>query len=165
MRSMGVDEWGRCAQIRRQKFPRVTLAMAIFQSQNASTDTSALPDETYGSGRKCVGSGECPIAWLEEKRQQNGAAAMMRSFLWDAKFGAVGESARAIEVLMAQRHFLMLPRRRCNVETTIRNGEGGQLWIINGWFCGDGSITNLVKRGAMKCPEAWWQLAQSWYPK
>ncbi len=57
------------------------LAMAIFQSQNASTDTSALPDETYGSGRKCVGSGECPIARLEEKWQQNGAAAMVRSFL------------------------------------------------------------------------------------
>jgi hypothetical protein len=46
--------------------------------------------------------------------------------------GAVGESARAIEVLMAQRYFLMLPRQRCNVEITIRNGEGGQLWITNG---------------------------------
>ena len=106
--------------------------MAIFQSQNASTDTLALLDETYGSGRKCVGSGECLIAQLEEKRQQNGVAAMVRSFLCDAKIGAVGESARAIEVLMAPCYFLMLPHRRCNVETTIRNGEGGQLWIING---------------------------------
>jgi hypothetical protein len=59
----------------------------------------------------------------------------------------------------------MLPRQRCNVEITIRNGEGGQLWITNGWFCGDGSITNLGKRGAMKCPEAWRQLTQFWYPK
>ena len=48
------------------------------------------------------------------------------------KIGAVGESASAIEVLMAQRYFLMLPRRCGNVETTIRNGEGGQLWITNG---------------------------------
>ena len=106
--------------------------MAIFQSHNASTDTSALPDETYGGGRKCVGSGECLIAQLEEKRQQNGVAAMVRSFLCDAKIGAVGESARAIEVLMAQRYFLMLPCWHCNVKTTIRNGEGGQLWITNG---------------------------------
>ena len=154
-----------CADFGDRNFHAWRWRWQYFQSQNASTDTSALPDETYGSGRKCVGSGECPIAWLEEKQQQNGVAAMVRSFLWDAKFGAVGESARAIEVLMAQHHFLMLPHRRCNVETTIRNGEGGQLWIINGWFCGDGSITNLVKRGAMKCPEAWRQLAHFWYPK
>ncbi len=106
--------------------------MAIFQSHNASTDTSALPDETYGGGRKCVGSGECLLAQLEEKRQQNGVAAMVRSFLCDAKIGAVGESACLTEVLMAQRFFLMLPCQRCNIETTIRNGAGGQLWITNG---------------------------------
>ena len=42
------------------------------------------------------------------------------------------ESALAIEVLMAQRYFLMLPPRRCEVETTIGNGEGGQLLITSG---------------------------------
>jgi hypothetical protein len=79
------------------------------------------------------------------------------------------ESALAIEVLMAQRHFLMLPPRRCKVETTIRNGEGGQLLITSGWFRCDGSIAKLGRRGAMKRvekrPEAWRQLAQFWYPK
>ena len=55
-------------------------------------------------------------------------------------------------VLMAQRYFLMLPCQRCNVETTIRNGEGGQLWITNGcWFHGYGSITNLGREG-------WWSI-------
>jgi hypothetical protein len=57
---------------------------------------------------------------------------MVRSFLCDVKIGAVGESARAIEVLMVQHYFLMLTRQRCNDETTIRNGERGQLWITNG---------------------------------
>ena len=57
---------------------------------------------------------------------------MVRSFLCDTKIGVFGESARAIGVLMAQRYFLMLPRQRCNVETTIRNGEGGQLLITSG---------------------------------
>jgi hypothetical protein len=56
---------------------------------------------------------------------------MVRLFLCDAKIGAVGESARAIEVLMAQHYFQMLPCQHCNVKTTIRNGEGGQLWITN----------------------------------
>jgi hypothetical protein len=57
---------------------------------------------------------------------------MVISFLCDAKIGAVGESASATGVLMAQRYFLMLPCQRFNVETTIRNGEGGQLWSANG---------------------------------
>ena len=57
---------------------------------------------------------------------------MLRSFLRDTNFGFFGASTQAIVVLMAQRYFLMLPRWRYNVKTTIGNGEGGQLLITNG---------------------------------
>ena len=48
------------------------------------------------------------------------------------EFCFFGASTQAIVVLMAQRYFLMLPRWRYNVKTTIGNGEGGQLLITNG---------------------------------
>ena len=99
----------------------------------------------------------------------NGWTSWLHRFSWMDGIRISAQVQQQGRVQMAQRYFLMLPRRRCNVGTTIRNGEGGQLLITSGWLCGDGSITKLGnERGderAMKRPEVWRHLAQFWYPK